>query len=157
MLDWTSNPLVALFFASETHPNNDGAVFAYRPRRKWQHHVSMFRGENPRSRAVPEPLELTGVKIVFPMLIADRLISQSGGFTIQDPLLDLMKRNGEEFQEKDLDIVDIQKWVLPKRYKKKVLRELHRVSVNRRTLFPGLDGVGKGLLISEIFRRVKGV
>lgn len=155
LLDWTSNPLVALFFAAD-QCDRDGAVFAYRPRRNWRYHISMFCGENPRNREVPEPLKTCGIKIVFPMLLADRLIAQSGGFTIQDPLKCLMNRGDEDFPEANLDILEIYRWTLPKRAKSKVLDELHRVSVNRRTLFPGLDGVGEGLRIEERFRKVPG-
>ena len=156
LLDWTSNPLVALFFAAETHGDNNGAIFAYRPRKYWTYHISTFQGQNPKNPQVPDPLKIIGIKIVFPMLIADRLIAQSGGFTIQDPLTCLMKRGGEDFTDESLDILEIYKWTLPSSSKLQVLDELHRVSINRRTLFPGLDGVGLGLRIQERFRRVKG-
>ena len=156
LLDWTSNPLVALFFAAETHWDTDGAVFAYRPRNVWEYHISMFQGQNPRSPQVPDPLTIRGIKMVFPMLLADRLITQSGGFTIQEPIACLMKRDDQEFDDESLDILEIYKWTLPKGSKLEILDELHRVSVNRRTLFPGLDGVGHGLRIQERFRRVKG-
>src|ERR1051326_8512564 len=99
----------------------------------------MFPGQNPRNPDVPEPLEIYGIKVGFPMLLVDRLIAQSGGFTIQDPLKCLMRRGDEEFLEADLDILEIYRWTLPKRAKSKVLEELHRVSINRKTLFPGLD------------------
>jgi len=157
LLDWTSNPLVALFFAAEEHPDADGAVFAYRPRKIWNYHISMFKGQNPKNSKVPKPLDVRGIKIVFPILLADRLITQSGGFTIQEPLRCLMKRNKENFDRRRLDIFEIYKWTLPKKFKSKVLDELHRVSVNRRTLFPGLDGVGYGLWKQESFRQVKGM
>jgi hypothetical protein len=156
LLDWTSNPLVALFFAAERHGDTDGSVFAYRPRKSWDHHISMFPGQNPRKPAVPEPLETKGIKIVFPMLLADRLVAQSGGFTIQDPWLPLTERSGEQFDNEALDLVEILKWKLPASAKPSILDELHRVSVNRRTLFPGLDSLGSGLRVAEAFRQTPG-
>jgi hypothetical protein len=156
LLDWTSNPLVALLFAAETHWDTNGAVFAYRPRNDWTYHISMFPGQNPVNPVVPDPLKVRGVKIVFPMLLADRLITQSGGFTIQDPLTCLMKSAGEGFDEASLDVLEIYKWILPKDSKATIIEELHRVSVNRRTLYPGLDGVGYGLRIQERLRQVAG-
>lgn len=158
LLDWTSNPLVALFFAAEEEKclNTDGAVFMYRPRNIWKHHISTFEGQNPKKPNVPKPLKVHGIKIVFPMLLVDRLITQSGGFTIQDPLKCLIKRDSEEFDGKSLDIFEICKWILPKKLKMAILDELHRLSINRRTLFPDLDGVGYTLWKQESFRQVKG-
>src|SRR5437660_2732736 len=54
LLDWSSNPLVALFFAAEAETESDGAVFAYRPRQDWRYHVSMFQGQNPMKPEVPD-------------------------------------------------------------------------------------------------------
>ncbi len=158
LLDWTSNPLVALFFAAEEekYRDADGAVFMYRPRNIWKHHISTFEGQNPKKPNVPKPLNVRGIKIAFPMLLVDRLITQSGGFTIQDPLKCLMKRDKEEFDDKSLDIFEIRKWIIPNERKVNILDELHRVSINRRTLFPGLDGVGYTLWKQESFRQVKG-
>ena len=48
LLDWTSNPLTALYFAAEGSPDVDAAVFAYRPQEVCNHHISMFEGQNPK-------------------------------------------------------------------------------------------------------------
>lgn len=167
LLDWTSNPLVALFNATEkTKPKSDGVVFAYRPRSEWKYHISMFKGQNPSRPKVPDPLNLEGggknkrvikspyIKVVFPMLITNRLVAQSGGFTIQDPHTCLTKMGNQCFNKESLDLMEMYRWILPADAKSNILDQLHRVSVNRRTLFPDLDGVGHGLWKQEGFRMV---
>jgi hypothetical protein len=96
--------------------------------------------------------EMNGIKLVFPMLLADRLVAQSGGFTIQDPLKCIMQRGEEDFDAKTLDIFEIYEWILPEDSKSVILDELHRISVNRRTLFPGLDGLCRVLGWQERIR-----
>ncbi len=87
------------------------------------------------------------------MLLADRLVAQSGGFTIQDPLRCLLTRGDEEFGDTSLDVLEIYRWRVPLSCKENILTELRRVSVNRLTLFLGLDGVGTVLQIHEKYRR----
>ncbi len=158
LLDWTSDVFVALFFAAEEHRDEDAAVFAYRPLRDWTHHLSMFEGQNPKHPDVADPLRQSGIKIVFPIMIADRLIAQSGGLTIQDPLKCLMERAQarEVFGQTELDIAQLIRWRLPKESKVTVLDQLHRYGTNRRRLFPGLETVARTLVWQEQFRSRSG-
>jgi len=157
LLDWTSDVFVALFFAAVEELRSDGAIFAYRPRADSTHHVSIFEGQNPRKPAVPDPFTLNGVKIVFPIMLADRLVAQSGGLTIQDPLKCLMCRaRPNKFDKSELDIAALMRWRLPRKNKPKILDQLHRFGVNRRRLFPGLDTVARTLAWQEQFRKHPG-
>ena len=156
LLDWTSSPLVALYFAAEQEPGSDGAVFAYRPRKSWNDLISMFHGQNPTAEVPPNPLDIQGIKVCFPIMISDRLTAQNGGFTVQDPTRCLMSRGSDDFDEKDIDIAEIHKWKLPKGKKRSILDELHRCGVNHRTLVPDLDGLCAGMVRGEMFRTIPG-
>jgi hypothetical protein len=161
LLDWTSNPLVALYFASEKCREKDGAVFAYRPRKNWRWHISTFPGENPENpEDVPEPLAVEGVKIAFPMMITDRLVAQNGGFTIQYPFECLRDQSERAFAEWDLDIAELHKWKVLSgengKTKFDILDQLHRCGINHGTLFPDLDGLGLSLMRAEAFRKHSG-
>lgn len=153
LLDWTSSPLTALYFAAEAHPDDDGAVFAFRPSRYWDTHINVYLDARSDHRHEPDPLKVTGVRIIYPMMSSDRLVAQNGGFTIQEPWQPLETLDGKAFSSNALEIVELHKWKLPKTLKGDVLSQLLRAGINHKSLFPDLAGTAVGLLRAELLRK----
>jgi hypothetical protein len=162
LLDWTANPLVALYFAAfyendelvETHPekrgmaklNLDGTVWAIQ-RGATIHELDVF-GEK-RS-----PLRIPGIKLVYPFNPTPRITAQSGMFTLHgDPRTDLMKCAGHGYPARDLDVVKLIQWKVKSRHKTGIVLELERLAINSRTLFPDLEGLARGLWQTEVIRK----
>jgi hypothetical protein len=153
LLDWTYNPLAALYFAAESNANEDGAVFAFRPVNKLSDYIGVYPDNLLIKKHVPEPLKVEGIKIIFPMMSSDRLVAQCGGFTIQVPWKPLEAQAGESFRRGTLDIVEMFKWRVPKASKVEILGQLNRLGVHHRALFPDLGGAAVGLLRSQLLRK----
>jgi hypothetical protein len=117
LLDWSSNPLVAAYFAAEGSPDTDCAVYAMRAPMV----VDTARDRNPLARG-------TGVDVVTPDHVSNRIAAQAGMFTIhwqpEKPIL----RNG------------IDKFLLPRSERPAILLSLFGLGIHRGTLFPDLDG-----------------
>jgi len=125
MLDWSYNPLVALFFAAEKHPDSDGKVFALRAVRK-KHDLpdSPFR--------IDQPVKL------FPNIITPRIRAQEGVFVVCHSLESSLERGLPPNWSIDSHIV-------PAAEKKDLQYELFRLGVHASSLFPGLDGLSARL------------
>jgi hypothetical protein len=153
LLDWTTNPVVALYFAStyETGAEaKDGALWAIKRRAGDVHDIDVF--DSARS-----PLEYRGIKLVYPFYPTPRLTEQSGVFTLhEDPWTDLDTLAGRSYPEEELDIARLKKWLVPGDKKQKIIEELERLAINTRTLFPDLDGLARGLWQSEVIRSAMG-
>ena len=135
LLDWTLNPLAALWFAVREPPVKEkgklqsGVVWILRPK--------------PSDYAVPSkresPFRLQRTKIFRPRHIAPRLVTQTGWFTVHK-----FMRSRRHFLEleKNRDYSSkLTKLQIPARFFVEMRSELDRFNVNSAALFPDIDGL----------------
>lgn len=120
LLDWTLNPLVALYFATLTDWNTDCAVYSILP----------------TERIMPgaqSPFDVKGASSVYPDLTHPRFANQAGVFTIQEkPWLAL----GGTF---------VTKYIIPAAAIPQIRTWLSRFKIDQTFLFPGLDTLASQL------------
>jgi hypothetical protein len=102
------------------------------------------------------PLDVRGIKLVYPFYPTPRMSAQSGMFTLHgEPLADMVGCAGQPFAENELDVARLKRWTVGSGCKATIIFDLERMAVNSRTLFPDLEGLAKGLWQTEIIRAVK--
>lgn len=123
LLDWSRNPLVAAYFAVESLTDSDGGIFTF--------NISSFT-----STAGLDPFDIDTTMTVELPHVTRRITAQSGVFTLNsDPFVAM---------EEQPDISPfLVKYVIPADMKKSILLRLHRLGMNRATLFPGAEGVAQ--------------
>lgn len=125
LLDWTENPLVALFFAG-----NNGTVWILRIKK--DNIIDLKKELNP--------FIFEDIKIFRPSLLDNRLISQNGWFTLH-PF------NKEDNCFVPMEELDLYKSTLKhiKINSKNIIDQLDVCNINTATLFPDISGLSKYL------------
>ena len=116
LLDWTSNPLVAAFFATEGNPTIDAAIYVLNA--YWI----------VDTRGIQSPFRAREVGVFQPPNITQRIAAQAGHFTVHP------KPN------QPLDRRTIHKLIIPKELRRHFQLTLFSYGIHRGTLFPDLDG-----------------
>lgn len=128
LLDWTRNPLVALFFAVEDEGENDSAVYAL----KDQEMLSISLES--------DPFKYPKVAKFIPDWIMQRIVSQLGVFTIHP--------NPEEVFSPD----NLEKLIIPQKIHPELKNVLDKYGINRATLFADLDGLARYITWERMHR-----
>lgn len=155
LLDWTRSPYVALYFAV-THGEGDGAVWlldahALQAAGRRRQPDLLARAETAATRAqvLLDPDAPATVYLTDLHLQTDRMAAQQLLFTLSPRILadhgELIARTLGRDGERAW-----QKLIVPEACKPEFVRRLRTMNITARTLFPGLDGVGRA--IGELVR-----
>jgi len=123
LLDWTHNPLVALYFAVEAQPESDGRVFALHALTK-----------TPEAIRAASPFSITVPVKYYPNIVTPRIRAQEGVFVacaeLERPLDHTLENNWA-----------IEALRIPAERKPQLRYELFRLGVHASSLFPDVDGL----------------
>lgn len=181
-LDWSENPLVALYFACENNSQQEDAVVWMLNRLNYNRYVkeldpayAFIEDEGERRQAISNLIGLTECQggacqlsplrlpfLYSPYLFDGRMSAQSSWFMVwgnnMRPFQQMVDhKNYMKLPEEtcalcaDDDSDDfLYQYIIPVCSKQQIVRELDMLGINGKTLFPGLDGVGKH--IERIYR-----
>jgi hypothetical protein len=132
LLDWSTNPLVGLYFSVFESPDTDGAVYLM----THEENTTIFGAaltllaDRQRHKRNIRSL-ITGTRYLPPAL-NQRILSQNAVFTIQKLPSDKLS-----------DFVKMKKVLVPRRIKLSCLLKLDSFGINHASLFPDLDGFSR--------------
>jgi hypothetical protein len=143
LLDWTTNPLIALWFAIEGYKRNDVPVLYVFECEK-EHIIDGLTEKSP--------FNIKRTKAYKPCHVNERITNQSGYFTAH-----LVNGNGV--------IVPLNKNVKYKEAIKKyyietceinsIMLDLNTLGINHSSIYPGLEGMAKGVMFDVINKPIK--
>jgi hypothetical protein len=157
LLDWTSNQLVALFWAcwSEENLNKDGSIYAFvrQPDENWDLNVfdvPLFQKYEYPPRFA---FHIKGIKVIYPFHVSPRITAHGGLFTIQDnPYKPLTEYSTDNYTREYFDIFHIRKWKVSSDAKYDLRIALNNIGINIHTLHLDLDGLAESIKLTEEMR-----
>jgi hypothetical protein len=127
-MDWTHNPLVALYFAVERDPDRDGQLIALRAPKKL--------GKDTIHDG--SPFSLTKPRKYYPKIVTPRIRAQEGLFVVCSDIdrpLDQSLRTDWKFETHRV----------PRALKERLRYQLYRLGFHHSTLYPDIDGLAARL------------
>lgn len=135
LLDWTTNPLIALFFAVENYNNNFENSYV------WCYGFPSTNNCLPTSTRIDRKLLFEKENfVIFPSHISPRITNQSACFTTHE-----LPNGKEKFIPFNLSEVSgvFKLFTINKNYQKNIFDQLYDLGYHHGLIYPGLDGISK--------------
>jgi hypothetical protein len=126
LLDWSQNPLIALFFLCSENYDKDGAFY-----------ITKIES-NIIDETAYSPFDIDKeIKIYQPSTSTSRIANQLGYFTVhKNPKMPMTKSNYNGYLEK---------YIVSAELKEEIIFMLNQFGVNYLTIYPDLEGLSKHL------------
>ena len=126
LLDWSYNPLVALYFCCSSHHESDGEIFALRSR------YDTIKNDT-------DPFKIEKADMYRASSFIERISSQEGLFTIHNEENHCLKETQEPF-------IGFERYEIPSLVKAVILDELNLLCVNEYTIYQDLESLSKNMI-----------
>ena len=124
LLDWSRNPLVAAYFAVNEEADTDSAIYVLKTKK-----YPISSDEEKKS-----PFEYNQQRKFIPAHITERIIAQSGLFTIHPT------------PNKAHSGKDVEKIIIKNSFRKELKKILFKYDIHSASLFPGMDGLSEHII-----------
>lgn len=148
LLDWSSSPYIALYFAVNDSFETDGAIYSFSPNIYHKYMSNLYEDfASINHLNVLKHSKYEVLQLVFSTNQNERVARQKGIFTISNSIL-----------KSHCDIIPdsvkcLQKYIIPKERKIEFLARLRYMNITAESLFPGLDGAGRAIRESLLIRQ----
>lgn len=127
MMDWTTNPLVAAYFATTHNPSltSNSAIYVISDRYKLD--IALFD---------QSPYNVNKPTVFSPRHTTQRITTQSGLFIVHSKI------------DEPFSCETLEKWIVTKKCRIEIEIMLSRYGISTASMFPGLDGIANSLIRS---------
>ncbi|HSL42266.1 MAG TPA: FRG domain-containing protein [Anaerolineales bacterium] len=142
VLDWSLNPLVALWFAVKDAPHEDRNGIL------WMYSLNQRSVINTlRLDEEPDPFKLDRVKVFFPNHEVPRIRAQAGVFTVHPRVMP--NKVFLPFEEMQIDHESLTRMIIPCGLFEKLKRSLDKCGIHAAALMPDLDGLAQRIIFNH--------